>query len=61
LLKTPFSPKVINKKLAEKKIIGGLDVTRFDEEEGLLICVTEKRTKDEMDTLVEALEVLSNE
>ncbi len=43
----------INKALLEKKIIGGLAVPDAPNE--MLICVTEKRTKEELDTFVDVL------
>jgi glycine dehydrogenase subunit 1 len=47
----------INTRLIEKGIIGGLDLSRFYPELAghMLLCVTEKRTKDEIDRLVECL------
>ncbi len=59
-VKTPVPVAKLNEKLMEKNIIAGLDLSRFEEEEGLLVCVTEKRTKEEMDKLVSALEVINN-
>ncbi len=59
-VKTPVEPGKLIDELREKGIIPGLDLSRFDEEEGLLICTTEKRTREEMDNLVSALEVVSN-
>jgi glycine dehydrogenase subunit 1 len=57
-IQTPDSPEVINKVLLEKGIIGGLDLKRHYPELGpsMLLCVTEARTKKEIDTLVQALE-----
>jgi glycine dehydrogenase subunit 1 len=55
LVETPVPAGEIIKKLAEKKILAGIDVSRYDIEEGLLIAVTEKRTKEEMDLFVKAL------
>ncbi len=43
----------INKALLDKKIIGGLAVPGAPNE--MLICVTEKRTKEELDTFVDVL------
>lgn len=53
------SKKPINKLLAslkEQKILGGVNLSRFGEEKGLLLSVTEKRTKSELDELVELME-----
>jgi glycine dehydrogenase subunit 1 len=45
-------------KLAARKIIGGLPLSRFFPEmkNEILICVTETATKQEIDSLVEALQ-----
>ncbi|MGE4589268.1 MAG: aminomethyl-transferring glycine dehydrogenase subunit GcvPA [Acidaminococcaceae bacterium] len=50
----------INKNLLDKKIIGGLDLGEYYPELSghMLICVTEKRTKAEIDALVAGLEAL---
>lgn len=49
---------VINEKLLENNIIGGYDVeTKYpDYKNGLLLCVTEKRTKSEIQQLITAME-----
>ncbi|MFQ6044635.1 MAG: aminomethyl-transferring glycine dehydrogenase subunit GcvPA, partial [Candidatus Poribacteria bacterium] len=54
LVQCNADPNEINKKLLNKKIIGGLPVERFYPElkNCALFCVTEMRTKDEIDTLV---------
>ncbi|HKM39736.1 MAG TPA: glycine dehydrogenase, partial [bacterium] len=51
----------INEKLLEQKIIGGLDLGRFYPElkDHMLLCVTERRTRGEIDTLVSVLEGMS--
>jgi glycine dehydrogenase subunit 1 len=56
-LKFNKSPKEINEKLFKEKIIGGLDLGRYIPElqNYLLFCVTEKRTKAEMDRLVSVI------
>jgi glycine dehydrogenase subunit 1 len=62
VVKTPVPPSRINKKLYKQKIIGGLDLGGFDRKlkNHWLVCVTEKRTKEEMDQLVAAVkEVVS--
>jgi glycine dehydrogenase subunit 1 len=49
----------IRKKLLKKRIIPGIDISRFDGYgNGLLIAVTEKRTKREMDMFVEELNLI---
>lgn len=47
----------VNARLQEKGIIGGLDLGRFYPElaDHMLLCVTEKRTRQEIDALVECL------
>ncbi len=57
VVRTPVLPDKIIDKLIEHNIFAGIDLTRFDLgiENGLLIAVTEKRTKEEMDMFVEVL------
>jgi len=54
---TPVAPANIIDKLIEKNIFAGIDLSQFDYglDNGILIAVTEKRTKQEMDLLVELL------
>lgn len=48
--------KVVNQKLLAKGFVGGFDASSaIGKENVALICVTEKRTKEEMDQFVEAL------
>ena len=48
--------KEVNQKLLDKRFVGGFDVSSAIGKENItLICVTEKRTKEEMDQFVEAL------
>ncbi|HMA59773.1 MAG TPA: aminomethyl-transferring glycine dehydrogenase subunit GcvPA [Halanaerobiales bacterium] len=54
-LKTKLPVSKVLTELKENKILGGIDLSRFDEEEGILMSVTEKRTKDELDELVQLL------
>ena len=50
----PASPVEVNRRLMERNILGGFDVSdRF--ENGMLLCVTEMNTRDEIDALVSAL------
>lgn len=60
-LETTLSPDLIQEVLLEKGIFGGFSLAKIDEAYGNLInfAVTEKRTKAEIDTLVQALEGLS--
>ncbi|NLM96719.1 MAG: aminomethyl-transferring glycine dehydrogenase subunit GcvPA [Halanaerobiaceae bacterium] len=61
LLETPLECKKIIKDLQGKGILAGVDIKRFGYEiDGLLVCVTEKKSLEDMDSFVEALEVYSN-
>lgn len=57
VVKTPVDPSIIIESLLEENIFAGIDLSGFDYgiDNGLLICVTEKRTKEEMDRFVELL------
>lgn len=57
-LKTEKPVNMILSKLKENHVLGGVNLSRFGEEEGLLVSVTEKRTKEELDNLVNLLEVM---
>lgn len=61
---TPLPPNKIIDQLILQNIYAGIDLSQFDYglENGLLIAVTEKRSKEEMDIFVEALKniVLKN-
>ncbi|MEX1195430.1 MAG: aminomethyl-transferring glycine dehydrogenase subunit GcvPA [Dehalococcoidia bacterium] len=50
----PIPPEEINRRLLERYIIGGLDVSA-QVPNGMLICVTEMNTREEIDRLCEAL------
>jgi glycine dehydrogenase subunit 1 len=56
---TPVPPKEIIDRLILQQIFAGIDLSQFDFglNDGLLIAVTEKRTKDEMDMFVDALKL----
>ncbi|OWZ83025.1 aminomethyl-transferring glycine dehydrogenase subunit GcvPA [Natranaerobius trueperi] len=58
VIKTPMPPSELNNKLLDKQIVGGLDLGRFypELENHMLLCVTENRTKQEIDRLVHELE-----
>ena len=60
-IKTPVSPAEIINKLEAKKIFPGIDLARFGHENLLLIAVTEKKSKEEMDELVSALMEVTND
>jgi glycine dehydrogenase subunit 1 len=55
---TNLPVKKVLSTLKKDNILGGIDISRFKEEEGILISVTEKRTKEELDELVKLLEVM---
>jgi len=57
-VKVPGSPEDLNSKLLKKNIYGGVDITPFypELENTMLFAVTEKRTREEIDTLVRELE-----
>ncbi|MBO4919839.1 MAG: aminomethyl-transferring glycine dehydrogenase subunit GcvPA [Erysipelotrichaceae bacterium] len=50
LTTAPVEPKLLEEKLAEKKILSGLPM-----EEGILWCATELNTKDKIDKLIDAI------
>jgi glycine dehydrogenase subunit 1 len=50
----PVQPALINRALFEEKIIGGLDISRTIAN-GMLLCVTEMNSKEEIDKLAEIL------
>jgi glycine dehydrogenase subunit 1 len=60
VVETPLYPKEIIDKLAQKNIFAGVDLERFGIKAGnaLLVCVTEKRTKAEIDYFVSELKEL---
>ncbi len=50
----PETPAKINRRLMERNILGGLDVSdRFNN--GMLLCVTEMNSREDIDALVDAL------
>jgi len=60
-VKSDLNIAKIKEELYKEDILAGVNLERFDEEEGLLICVTEKRKKEEMNEFVNKLEVLTDE
>ena len=56
-IRCPISPEQINQVLRKEKIIGGLDVSHLVDN-GLLLCVTEMNSKQEIDRLVSTLGAL---
>lgn len=57
-IKCPEDPTAINERLLKQGILGGLDLGRFYPQlkDHMLIAVTEKRTREEIDQLVAGLE-----
>ncbi len=57
-VRLPGKAKDLNEKLLQKKILGGLDIGPYypELENTVLFCVTENRTRAEIDALVEGLE-----
>jgi len=58
VIKTELDPAVINAQLAKEKILGGLELGRFFPElkNHLLFCVTETKTRGDINRLVSGLE-----
>lgn len=51
---------LVNKELLKNNILGGYNLSReYDIKNGTLICVTEKRTRQEIDSLAALMEVIS--
>ena len=57
VINTPHKPSAIIDALYEKGFLAGLDLSRFDDE-GLMLAVTEKRSKEELDEFVSTLSKL---
>ncbi len=56
LVNTPVEPSVIIEEGMKRGILAGIDTTQFDGyQKGLLIAVTEKRTKEELEQLIDLL------
>jgi glycine dehydrogenase subunit 1 len=57
VLRTKRKPKTILSRLLKREIVGGLDLARFypELEDCLLICVTEQKSREQIDALVAAL------
>ncbi len=58
VIKTPKPVPEVNQALMEHKIVGGLDLEWYypDMKNHMLVCVTEKRSKEDIDKLVSGLE-----
>jgi len=61
VIETPLPPKKIIRSLLKRNIFVGVDLSLFDRKlkNQLLVCVTEKRTKEEIDHLTDELRKLS--
>ncbi|MGB8656229.1 MAG: aminomethyl-transferring glycine dehydrogenase subunit GcvPA [Candidatus Zixiibacteriota bacterium] len=62
VIDTPIPPRRIVKSLLKKGIFAGVDLSLFDRKlkNQLLVCVTEKRTKEEIDSLADELSKLTS-
>ena len=63
VIRAPLLPSVVNRRLLDRGMIGGYDLTADYAELGrcLLFCVTEMNTRNEIDGLVEALKEIAAE
>ncbi|HEX78448.1 MAG TPA: aminomethyl-transferring glycine dehydrogenase subunit GcvPA [Dehalococcoidia bacterium] len=59
-IRCPVAPSYINRRLLERGIIGGLDLSPTVEN-GMLLCVTELHTRGDIDRLVGELEAIGSE
>ena len=57
VLSCPLEARTLNRRLFERGIIGGVELGRYfpGRDNEMLICVTEKRTLEEIDRFTEAL------
>jgi glycine dehydrogenase subunit 1 len=57
VIKTPTSASTLLKKLSRQGVLGGIDVGKYYPEmkDHLLMCVTEKHTKEDFDQLADLL------
>ncbi|MFQ6090918.1 MAG: glycine dehydrogenase, partial [Candidatus Bipolaricaulia bacterium] len=58
VVRTECEPRELLKGLRDQGILGGIDLSRYGLDNSLLIAVTEKRTREELDLLVERLKEL---
>jgi glycine dehydrogenase subunit 1 len=58
VVQCPIPPSKLNTRLLENGIIGGLDISNHIPN-GMLLCVTEMNTRQEIDTLVTSLKEAS--
>ena len=62
VVRPPLSPEVLNRRLLDRGILGGLDLSRFDPRwDGLwLLCCTEKTSQDDIRKLVHVLQEVTS-
>ena len=60
VVQCPAPPSEVNRRLVDHKIIGGLDVSD-QVPDGMLLCCTEVNTRQEIDSLVDALALIGGE
>ncbi len=58
-LQTPIKPSELLNRLRERGFLGGFDLEPYGYERTLLIAVTEKRTRQELDHFIEAIQEVS--
>lgn len=57
-VKTPIPPKLLIEKMQERGYFAGVDISPYGHHNHLLIAVTEKRTKDEIDSFIKELQAI---
>lgn len=60
VIKTPVKPDMINEKLVPQGIFAGIDLEPYGHTDGLMIAVTEKKSKAMLDEFVKALREVNN-
>ncbi|MBN1893151.1 aminomethyl-transferring glycine dehydrogenase subunit GcvPA [bacterium] len=60
VVQTPMRPDVLIREMRKQRIFAGIDLSRFDYgmERALLVAVTEKRTRQDMDRYIEVMETV---
>ena len=63
VVKAPISVDLINQKLLEQKMIGGVNLNKYYPEfgEAMLLCVTEQNSKEDIDSLVNLFKTIEPE
>ncbi|MGC9337076.1 MAG: glycine dehydrogenase, partial [Candidatus Cloacimonadia bacterium] len=57
-VKTPRPPQPLIEKMQERGYFAGVDISPYGYHDHLLIAVTEKRTKDEIDSFIKELQAI---